>query len=189
MEESKFIEFSNNILSNLKRKKHIVKKKLENSVIPPHMKSCLPIETGQLSLNENENGNLENQNWESWATFIQDAKRFSLHKCCAENFNVILCGAGVLCTLTVNQEVTLDNMKQIINSNYLTNKSSQLFYGLFYQFGEVELISFSEVRKLEEKSKKYHKADGISSTKDPYIELLFLETTGHHGLIDHSRAG
>lgn len=55
--------------------------------------------------------------------------------------------------------------------------------------GELELTAVAKVQTLRKQYASHHKADGVAYTEESHVELLFLETTGHHGLSDFQRAG
>ncbi|RUS31593.1 hypothetical protein BC938DRAFT_477488 [Jimgerdemannia flammicorona] len=59
-------------------------------------------------------------------------------------------------------------------------------------FGDMEFspdrLAVAKVRALRNQTELQHKADGVVYTENLHMELLFLETTGHHSLSDRPRA-
>ncbi|RUP43215.1 hypothetical protein BC936DRAFT_137468 [Jimgerdemannia flammicorona] len=70
----------------------------------------------------------------------------------------------------------------------INGMTTSTFGDMEFSPGEIDLLAVAEVQALRNQTELQHKADGVVHTEHLHIELLFLETTGHHGLSDRPRA-
>ncbi|RUS29695.1 hypothetical protein BC938DRAFT_480359 [Jimgerdemannia flammicorona] len=70
----------------------------------------------------------------------------------------------------------------------INGMTTSTFGDVEFSPGEIDLLAVAKVRALRNQTELQHKADGVVYTENLHMELLFLETTGHHGLSDRPRA-
>ncbi|RUP11957.1 hypothetical protein BC936DRAFT_139920 [Jimgerdemannia flammicorona] len=66
--------------------------------------------------------------------------------------------------------------------------TTSTFGDMEFSPGEIDLLAVAKVRALRNQTELQHKADGVVYTENLHMELLFLETTGHHSLSDRPKA-